>query len=151
MNLRLIGLCLLLLVSPLAGQAQEKALESATEAEARAAEIEALGPGVGSEDLQASADESAGAAATAVLASDVTRRTDGNRVMDEMDLDRTEITGNQELPTVMYIIPWQKSDPGELLGRPVNSLLDEVMAPIDRSEFIRQVDYYGDLHTKDQE
>jgi hypothetical protein len=67
--------------------------------------------------------------------------------MDELELGRTEITGNQELPTVMYIVPWQKSDPGELMGRPVNTLLDEVMAPIDRSEFMRQIDYYDDLHT----
>jgi len=151
MNLHLIGLCLLLLASPLIGHAQDDSAETAKEAAARAAEIEALGPGVGSEDLQAAAEDSENVAPTAVLAADMRRTTDGNQVMDEIDLGRTEITGNQELPTVMYIIPWQKSDPGELLGRPVNSLLDEVMAPIDRSEFMRQVDYYGDLHTKDDE
>jgi hypothetical protein len=39
-------------------------------------------------------------------------------------------------------VPWQKSDPGELAGRPVNTLLDEVLAPLDPEEFIRQVDYY---------
>ncbi len=66
-------------------------------------------------------------------------------VMDRLTLGRTEITGNQELPKVMYIVPWQKSDPGDLMGRPVNTLLDEVLAPLDREEFIRQVDYYGDL------
>jgi biopolymer transport protein ExbB/TolQ len=55
--------------------------------------------------------------------------------MDEIDLERTEITGNQELPKVLYIVPWQKSDPGDLTGKPVNTLLDEVLAPIDRSEF----------------
>ena len=80
------------------------------------------------------------------LAQDITRSTSGNRVMDSMELGRTEITGNQELPKVLYIVPWQKSDPGDLMGRPVNSLLDEVLTPIDREEFIRQVDYYGDLH-----
>ena len=151
MNLQLIGLCFLLLASPMVGKAQENAPDSESEAEARAAEIEELGPGVGSEDLEASADDSASAAPTAVLASDTRRTTDGNQVMDEIDLGRTEITGNQELPTVMYIVPWQKSDPGQLLGRPVNSLLEEVMAPIDRSEFMRQVDYYGDLNAKDDE
>jgi len=70
----------------------------------------------------------------------------GERVIDELDLDRTEVTGNQELPKVLYIVPWQKSDPGDLMGRPVNSLLDEVLAPLDREEFIRQVDYYSDLY-----
>ncbi len=72
-------------------------------------------------------------------------------VMDRMTLSRTEITGNQELPKVMYIVPWQKSVPGDLMGRPVNTLLDEVLAPIDREEFVRQVDYYGDLYGSDEE
>ncbi len=76
---------------------------------------------------------------------DVTRNTAGNRVMDSIELGRTEITGNQELPKVLYIVPWKKSDPGDLMGRPINTLLDEVLAPIDREEFIRQVSYYEDL------
>ena len=71
--------------------------------------------------------------------------------MDTLELGRTEITGNQELPKVLYIVPWRKSDPGEIMGRPVNTLLDEVLAPIDRSEFTRQIDYYGDLHQKEEE
>ena len=88
---------------------------------------------------------------TSVLAQDVSRRPASNGVMDEIVLGRTEITGNQELPKVLYIVPWQKSDPGDLTGKPVNTLLDEVLAPIDRSEFIRQVDYYGELYGTDQE
>jgi len=83
---------------------------------------------------------------TAALAADVTRQQTGTAVMDRLELGRTEITGNQELPKVLYIVPWQKSDPGELMGRPVNTLLDEVLAPLDREEFLRQVDYYGDLY-----
>ncbi|NIL94362.1 MAG: hypothetical protein GTO71_07975 [Woeseiaceae bacterium] len=66
--------------------------------------------------------------------------------MDRLDLGITEITGNQELPKVLYIVPWQKSDPGDLTGKPVNSLIDEVLAPLDREEFIRQVKYYNDLN-----
>ena len=82
---------------------------------------------------------------------DVQRTTSGNRVMDTLELSRTEVTGNQELPKVLYIVPWQKSDPGDLMGRPVNTLLDEVLAPVDREEFIRQVEYYGDLYGEDEE
>ena len=88
---------------------------------------------------------------SAVLAQDVTRTQSGNQVMDRMELGRTEITGNQELPKVLYIVPWKKADPGDLMGRPVNTLLDEVLAPLDREEFIRQVDYYGDLYGDTQE
>ncbi len=75
----------------------------------------------------------------------------GGPVMDRITLSRTEITGNQELPKVMYIVPWQKSDPGDLMGRPVNTLLDEVLAPIDREEFVRQVGYYGELYATDED
>lgn len=68
---------------------------------------------------------------------------------DELVLERTEITGNRELPKVLYIVPWRKPDPGALLGKPVNTLLDEVLAPLDREEFILQVDYYSDLYGDD--
>jgi hypothetical protein len=84
-------------------------------------------------------------------AQDVTRTTTGNTVMDSMELGRTEITGNQELPKVLYIVPWRKSDPGNLMARPVNTLLDEVLAPVDREEFVRQVGYHNDLNGVEQE
>ena len=84
-------------------------------------------------------------------ASEATRTSAENRVMDSMQLGRTEITGNQELPKVLYIVPWQKSDPGDLMGKPVNTLMDEVLAPIDREEFLRQVNYYGDLQGEEKD
>jgi len=66
--------------------------------------------------------------------------------MDELDLGTTSITGNQELPKVLYIVPWKKSDLGDLVGRPVNTLLDEVLAPVDPEVFKRHLDYYDALH-----
>ena len=131
---------LLLLASAIA-QAQEAAApeaestgpQSASEtavSETAASEREALEPAVPS----------------AVLAAEVRRDADGEQVMDRLELGRTEVTGNQELPKVLYIVPWQKSDPGDLTGKPVNTLLDEVMAPVDRTEFLRQVEYYNDLY-----
>ena len=98
-------------------------------------------------DTSAAADEEE----SAVLAPDITRTTTDNRVMDSMELGRTEITGNQELPKVLYIVPWQKSDPGNLMGKPVNTLLDEVLAPVDREEFIRRVEYYDDLYGESEQ
>ena len=71
--------------------------------------------------IEAEADPLEPAVPSEVLAADVTRSTSGNQVMDRMELSRTEITGNQELPKVLYIVPWQKSDPGDLMGRPVNT------------------------------
>jgi hypothetical protein len=86
------------------------------------------------------------AAETEEAAEDIRRRVTSSGVMDEMDLGTTEVTGNQELPKVLYIVPWQKTDPGEFMGKPINTILDEVLAPVNRDEFVRQVDYYRDLN-----
>jgi hypothetical protein len=60
---------------------------------------------------------------------------------DRADIDRTQIIGNRELPKVLYIVPWKKPPPGGLAGRPVASVLDEALAPIDRDVFRRQMQY----------
>jgi hypothetical protein len=60
---------------------------------------------------------------------------------DRADLEGTKIIGNRELPKVLYIVPWKKPLPGELSGRPVASVLDEALAPVDRDVFRRQVKY----------
>jgi hypothetical protein len=64
---------------------------------------------------------------------------------DTLDLDSTAITGNQELPKVLYIVPWRGAELGDLVGRPVNSLLDEVLEPVDRDVFRRQNRYFEAL------
>ena len=64
---------------------------------------------------------------------------------DRMELDTTDITGNRELPKVLYIVPWKRSDLGDVVGRPVNSLLDEVLQPLDRDVFQRENRYYDAL------
>ena len=66
-------------------------------------------------------------------------------VRDRLELETTQITGNRELPRVMYVVPWKRADLGDLTGRPVNSLLDEVLAPVDRDVFRRQNRYYDAL------
>jgi hypothetical protein len=78
-------------------------------------------------------------------------QTSSTRVMDTLDLGTTSITGNQELPKVLYIVPWKRSDLGDLVGRPVNTLLDEVLAPIDPEVFERHLDYYETLYGASQQ
>ena len=60
---------------------------------------------------------------------------------DRADIDRTQVIGNRELPKVLYIVPWKKPPPGDLSGKPVNSVLDDLMAPLDRDVFRRHVNY----------
>jgi hypothetical protein len=124
------------------GDEFEPAVNSATVFD----EPETLEPAVDTSALPNQSANAPSAGADTVVAQDFTRRESHAGVMDEMTLERTEVTGNQELPKVLYIVPWQRAQPGELTGRPVNTLLDEVLAPLDREEFTRQVDYYGDLH-----
>jgi hypothetical protein len=65
--------------------------------------------------------------------------------MDHLELDPTSITGNRELPKVMVIVPWKRGDIGELQGKPANSLLNEVLSPVDRDVFRRELRYFDAL------
>jgi hypothetical protein len=71
------------------------------------------------------------------------RRAQNDRVI----LDTTIVTGNRELPKVLYIVPWKKADLGDLPAQPFNTLLDEVLTPVDRDVFRREVTYYGVVST----
>jgi hypothetical protein len=62
---------------------------------------------------------------------------------DRAEIDRTQIIGNRELPKVLYIVPWKKPLPGQLSGRPVASVLDEALAPLDREVLQRQIRYHA--------
>src|ERR1700691_1361980 len=64
---------------------------------------------------------------------------------DRIELGTTQISGNRELPKVMYVVPWRRAAPGEFTARPLNSLLDEALTPVDRDVFRRQNRYYAAL------
>jgi len=65
--------------------------------------------------------------------------------VDRLQLDPTAITGNRELPKVMNIVPWKPAEPPSGPDRPLNSLVEEVLSPLDRDEFRREITYYRDL------
>ena len=87
----------------------------------------------------------AGSAAGAKAGAAAATKTGARKGPDRLELDTTDITGNRELPKVLYIVPWKRSDLGDLAGRPVNSLLDEVLQPLDRDVFQRENRYYDAL------
>jgi hypothetical protein len=86
-----------------------------------------------------------GATATNKPAKPVAQAANKGNAKDRLDLDSTQITGNRELPKVLYIVPWRSAELGDLVGRPVNSLLDEVLEPVDRDVFRRQNRYFEAL------
>ncbi len=61
---------------------------------------------------------------------------------DRLELGTATVTGDREQPKVLYIVPWKKPDIGDLAGKPLNSLVDEILAPVDRDVFKREVVYY---------
>jgi hypothetical protein len=64
---------------------------------------------------------------------------------DRLDLDATAITGTRELPKVMSIVPWKAAEPAAGPDRPMGSLIEELLTPLDRDEFLREITYWRDL------
>jgi len=56
------------------------------------------------------------------------------------------ITGNQEQPKVLYIVPWQPPGSADQLMQPVKPVLDDVFAPVDRAEFQRELKYREEMN-----
>lgn len=69
---------------------------------------------------------------------------------DEVELEGTSIIGNRELPKVLYIAPWKKPYMSEL-GRPVNSLINETLAPIERDVMTRTIRYHDQLSERQKQ
>jgi hypothetical protein len=89
-----------------------------------------------------------GAAARPAAPRDAAAPRRGARAMDRVDLESSQITGNRELPRVLYIVPWRAPAAGELEGRPVNSLLFELTRPVDRDVFRRENRYFDALQAR---
>jgi hypothetical protein len=65
-----------------------------------------------------------------------------SNAVDKLQLGTATVTGDREQPKVMYVVPWKRSDIGDLEGKPMNSLVDEILSPVDRDVFKREVRYY---------
>jgi len=63
----------------------------------------------------------------------------------DMELGGMSVLGNRELPKSLFVVPWRSPDLGELVGRPGNSLLNESVEPIDREEFLLELEYHEAL------
>jgi hypothetical protein len=54
---------------------------------------------------------------------------------------RSTVTGNQEQPKVMYIVPWQPPGTMDFRYSPISRLAEDLFTQIDRDEFRRELDY----------
>ncbi len=50
---------------------------------------------------------------------------------------RSTVSGNQEQPRVMYIVPWQQPDAAEFDFALHNGIAEDLFTPLDRDEFLR--------------
>ena len=62
--------------------------------------------------------------------------------VDRLELEGISIIGNKELPKMLYIVPWKTSELPDLNAPPIESLIDEALAPIERDSFKRKIYYY---------
>ena len=60
---------------------------------------------------------------------------------------RSTVTGNQEQPKVMYIVPWQQPGSTEFDYEPGSSFAEELFSPLDRDEFVRSLNYQAVIST----
>jgi hypothetical protein len=133
--------------SPSAGESPAKATPQSEAGEPRANTSDTAPKGTAPTSTAVAAGSSAAAAPTAraparpAPGAPAGQKSPGKS--DRLELGTATVTGDREQPKVMYIVPWKRSDIGDLTGKPMNSLVDEILAPVDRDVFKREVVYYG--------
>lgn len=67
---------------------------------------------------------------------------------ERLEMEGTEITGNKELPKVLYIVPWKSVERFEIEAPPIISIMDEKLTTIDRASFKRKIHYHDAIFSK---
>jgi len=68
---------------------------------------------------------------------------------EQMDMQGMAVIGNRELPKALFIVPWKDPDAALTPERPVNSLIEEALQPVDPDVFRRKLDYFDTVHKTD--
>lgn len=66
----------------------------------------------------------------------------------------TKIIGTEESPAVLNVVPWQDRELGgnpASGGKPISSVLDDALKPVDRGELRREIDYFNLLQKNQQD
>jgi hypothetical protein len=75
--------------------------------------------------------------------------TAGAAAQDELHLDGMAVVGNRELPKALFIVPWKAPEAAMAPDRPVNTLVNEVLQPVDPDVFRRKLEYFETVHRLD--
>ena len=60
----------------------------------------------------------------------------------------TTVTGNQEQPKVLYIVPWKPATDNSVLDQPLETQMKEIFKHVDRPEHSREINYRIDMNTQ---
>ncbi|WP_039916867.1 hypothetical protein [Cellvibrio mixtus] len=72
--------------------------------------------------------------------------TGGQKTIREANINlRTTVTGNQEQPRVMYILPWQSPASPDLEMEMLSSQQESVFGHVEREEFTRELEATDEL------
>lgn len=66
-------------------------------------------------------------------------------------IEGTRIRGDQEVPTVMYLVPWQPPEVEALQAPDERLLVDQAFAPVERYEFQRLLRYHQAFRQQQEE
>lgn len=99
------------------------------------------------------AQESEHAAETSSVAQQIKEMpiTNDKKMAREANINlQTTVTGNQEQPRVMYILPWQSPLSPELEIEMLSSQEDAVFGHVERDEMQRNLEAAGELDSPDE-
>lgn len=68
------------------------------------------------------------------------------QAQQSLQLEGTEITGNKELPMVLYIVPWKSIERFDIQSPPITSVMDAPLTTIDRASFKRTINYHQAIY-----
>lgn len=67
---------------------------------------------------------------------------------ERLEMEGTEITGNRELPRVLYIVPWKSVERFEIESPPITSIMEQELKPLERAAFRRKIHYHEAIFSK---
>ena len=68
---------------------------------------------------------------------------------DEIVVLESTVTGNQEQPNILYILPWKDAEDNTILDQSVSSRVEGVFSHVERAEHLRKLEFIEELDSKE--